>query len=63
MYIYDYFKETMSKDISTYITEIPSKYIFKFKSTEKTICILFFYKNKIDRYGNKINYELYIDRR
>ena len=37
MYIYDYFKETMSKDISTYITEIPSKYIFKLKSTEKTI--------------------------
>jgi hypothetical protein len=63
MNIYDYFKDNLSnKYISTYITEIPSKYIFNFKTSEKTICILSFYKNKIDRYGNKINYELYIDR-
>jgi len=61
MNIYDYFNN--EKLINIYIKEIPIKYIFYIKNMEsEIICNLFFYKNKIDKYGNKIFFELYIDK-
>lgn len=61
MNIFDYFKTKVYLHLQ--IEETKTKFNFNFKNElQQKICSLFLYKNKINRYGYKIDKELYIDK-